>query len=250
VTISGFTYLVNIDYAVGNVGNVDISTMSSSNRGVDCAASCKSLSNCVGFVLKYTSSGMTCTLKSGMKSWTLGVASSIAYMIAPSYSGYVFWAQHDFNGGLSGNADGSSISTGIDNAVASCNSLGTGCMAVSYPNPGTIYLKTKVTTPNTDNLMAGIYVKTISGYVTLPSIDIYPNSNSFTVQKNDLDCTSYCTSFGGCIGLGLYTDSNCYGRSSYNPSASSGMVSFIQVRSVCRYCLFIIIPNQRSFRIL
>jgi PAN domain len=211
--------------------------MSSSTRGADCATSCQSISTCVGFVLTYTSSGATCTLKSAMVTVTNGVASSIAYTnTVAKFSGYVFWYHTDFNGGLSGNTDGSHITTNINDAVTACNSQGTGCAGISYATTNNIYLKTTIFRPNSDQNIIGMYVKTVSGYVILPGIDVHPSGDTFFVQKNDLDCTNYCNSLGSaCIAVSYDGGTNCIGRSSYVPGANSGVISFLQVRSVPNY---------------
>jgi hypothetical protein len=151
-----------------------------------------------------------------------------------TYSGYVFWAKSDFTSGISGNTDGAHYSTNIQDAINACNSLGSGCAAVGCVSSTDINIKKTITGVAMTTNLLGTYIKNVQGYVILLDLDIHPSNDVFSVSKNDLDCTSYCTSLGSsCIGVAYgTTTAYCWGRSSFVPSSSSGIISYIQVSCI------------------
>lgn len=164
-----------------------------------------------------------------------------------SFDGYVFWEGYDFSSALAGNTDGVLITTSITDAISSCNSQGTGCVAVSYLSATSARLKTAISYPDADNTILGVYIKAVSDYVILPGIDIHPGGDIFSTSKNNVACTSYCTSLGStCIGVGMSALTGlCYGKDSYSPGSNKDQLSFIEVsQNILRCCIYILLILQ------
>lgn len=152
----------------------------------------------------------------------------------PRIAGYTLWQKTDFSGKLLGNSDCSLFTAkNLTDAISVCNSLGAGCVAATYDSSHIIQLKKTIAYPNFNSSILGTYIKAIPGYVIISGVDLNPSMDAFAVSMNNIECTSYCNTQYGCIGVVLSSSTGlCYGKDHYRLGRNDGVLSFIQVNQI------------------